>query len=189
MFSLYVLGFLSILLFLFFYGLYLLTQRKYKKGSIITGIPVSIVIGLVVLFYWAFYESDPSALQLKMEKEGDHYVIQGDWKTRLENYRFGTDFLVFYVPEDIPVELIRYKKGDWKPDYWNFDEDVVRAIEQNTKVPQGLTPQLFDIQVEESFEFGFQLPSNVQMGDVQIHYVHVYAPPMDAFTYWSKRIE
>ncbi|RXT07185.1 hypothetical protein [Ammoniphilus sp. CFH 90114] len=186
MFSFYVLGMGLILCFSLVWGIFLLSRRRWISGSIAVGLPVFIVGAVVGLYFWAFYESKPSALDLSLEQEGQQFIVKGKWNTRLEPYQFGTDFLVFYTPEDIPVQPLRYTKGEWQPDYWNFQEDIVEHVRETA--PMDRKAQLFDVKAEEEFKFVFEVPGNISLGQLKIYYVHVHSAPMSSFTYWAKEV-
>lgn len=187
MLSLYVLGMGLILCLSFVWGIFLLYRRRWVSGGITVGLPVLVVISVVGLYQWAFYESTPSALDLTVQEEGGNFVIQGKWNTRLEPYQFGTDFLVFYTPGDELIEPIQYNKGDWQPNYWNFQEDILEVVKD--RAPLDRKAQLFDIKSEEEFEFRFRVSKRVPLHQLQIRYVHVHSAPMSSFTYWVKEVQ
>ncbi|WP_134703469.1 hypothetical protein [Ammoniphilus sp. YIM 78166] len=187
MLSLYVLGMGLILCLSFVWGIFLLYRRRWVSGGITVGLPILAVVSVMGLYQWAFYESDPSAVDLTVQEDGDEFIIQGKWNTRLEPYQFGTDFLVFYTPSDEPVEPIQYNKGEWQPNYWNFQEEIVAAVKESA--PLDRKAQLFDIKAEEEFQFRFRVNERTPLDLVQIRYVHVHSAPMSSFTYWVKEVQ
>lgn len=187
MLSLYALGIGLILCFSFVWGIFLLYRRRWVSGGITVGLPVLVIVSIIGFFQWAFYESDPSAVEITVQEEGDHFVIHGEWNTRLEPYQFGTDFLVFYTPGDEPIEPIEYNKGDWQPNYWNFSEGIQEVVQDSA--PPDRKAQLFDIKAEEEFRFRFRVSGGIALNQIQIRYVHVHSAPMSSLGFWTKEVQ
>ncbi|WP_141103834.1 hypothetical protein [Parageobacillus galactosidasius] len=116
-------------------------------------------------------------------------MVKGKWKDRLDLYRFPSDFLVFYVPDNEKISIVKRER------YKDYEEMDVKSLKEDLKnwlekqPHSNWEPQIFDIQTDKQFQFSFVLPDNVKPSDVKLYYVHAREEPMDALEYWFKNIE
>ncbi|AEH49131.1 hypothetical protein [Parageobacillus thermoglucosidasius] len=139
--------------------------------------------------YHSRYHTTPDSLQLSVYKKDGTYMVKGKWKDRLDLYRFPSDFLVFYVPDNEKISIVKRER------YKDYEEMDVKSLKEDLKnwlekqPHSNWEPQIFDIQTDKQFQFSFVLPDNVKPSDVKLYYVHAREEPMDALEYWFKNIE
>lgn len=187
--SILVLAFVMLLLIMFIIGIVLWFKKHRVAGSVVSGIPIIIVGGSIGALYWLFHSSMPQSLELSVvpsQTTAGSYTLHGEWDDRPDHYSFGTDFVVFYTPNNQPVVVTKWNKGDWKPNWYNFDQDIPIETAKNPFTPKEQKPQLVDIKLQDEFAISFSLPMGVSLDQVTIQYVHVVEEPMDAMTYWVK---
>lgn len=171
-----------------------LLWRKRRIVSLMLFIPLLTVLLTVLVFggyimYQSWYHTTPDSLQLSVRKEHEMYVVEGSWKDPLDAYRFPSDFLVFYVPNNEKITNVKRQRfKDYKEmDSTFIQEQVIDWIEEKPCLKW--KPQIFDLQTDKQFQFSFVLPDNVKPSDVKLYYVHTREEPMDSLEFWFKNIE
>ncbi|WNB91798.1 hypothetical protein [Bacillus sp. NEB1478] len=167
--------------------------RLWKRKRILSLVlfsPAMITIGFIGYFiYESSYHTNPDSVQFSVQKENHTYYVTGTWKDRLDGYRFPSDFLVFYVPNNEQVLSVKrdrmknYKKADW-----DFLNGQVKDWVDKKPHPK-VKPQIFDLKTDKEFTFSFTLPENIEPGDVKLYYAHTREEPMDALEFWFKAIK
>lgn len=182
-----------ILVFIIFIGFFILGIRLWntRRGmSLVLLTPAFLMllsIGYVVFNSW--YHTEPNLLKFSVQKENQVYTVKGVWEKPLDAYRFPTDFIIFYVPNNAEIT---YVKRNRVKDYKNMDQKLLEeSIKEwiNKEKPPKSSPQIFDIETSKRFSFSFILPDNVKADDVKIYYAHTREEPMDALEFWFKKIE
>ena len=117
------------------------------------------------------------------------YVVEGSWKDPLDAYRFPSDFLVFYVPNNEKITNVKRQRfKDYKEmDSTFIQEQVIDWIEEKPGLKW--KPQIFDLQTDKQFQFSFVLPDNVKPSNMKLYYVHIREEPRDSLEFWFKNIE
>lgn len=83
--------------------------------------------------------------------------MTGIWKDRLDAYRFPSDFLVFYVPNNGKISNIkRNRTKDYKEMEWKFLKGEVQDWVEKESHPEW-KQQIFDLQTDKQFQFSFAL--------------------------------
>ncbi|MCK1982017.1 MULTISPECIES: hypothetical protein [Peribacillus] len=167
--------------------------RFWKRKRILSIILLSPLLIVFTFFgyfvYQTSYHTTPDSLELSVHKENETYLVEGRWKESLDAYRFPSDFLVFYVPENEKVSNVkRNRVKDYKDMDWKFLRGEVRDWAGKESHPQ-LEPQIFDLHTDNQFKFTFFLPATVKPSDVKLYYVHTREEPMEALEFWFKNIE
>lgn len=164
--------------------------RTQKIVSLLVLTPVFVVLLFAgYVLYNSWYHTTPDSLDFTVQKEGQSFTVTGVWKKNLDAYRFPSDFIVFYVPND---EEIADVKRDRVEDYEEMDRGYLEeSIQESIKKenPPESVPQIFDIETAKEFSFSFVLPENVKPNDVTMYYVHMREEPMDALEFWFKKID
>ncbi|MGG0474904.1 hypothetical protein ABEY96_22255 [Priestia aryabhattai] len=182
-----------ILVFIIFIGFFILGIRLWntRRGmSLVLLTPAFLMllsIGYGVFNSW--YHTEPNLLKFSVQKENQVYTVKGVWEKPLDAYRFPTDFIIFYVPNNAEIT---YVKRNRVKDYKNMDQKFLEeSIKEwiNKDKPPKSSPKIFDIETSKRFSFSFILPDNVKADDVKIYYAHTRAEPMDALEFWFKKIE
>jgi hypothetical protein len=168
-----------------------LLWKKYRVLSLII-FGSLLTIFLFCIGYVAYqlkYQTTPDSLHFSVHKENETYVVKGKWKDRLDWYRFPSDFLVFYVPNNEKISNVKRKRSKYyeEMDMKLLHEDVAHWVEKHSHLKG--KPQIFDIQTDKQFQFSFVLPRDVKPSDVKLYYVHAREEPMNALEYWIKKIE
>ncbi|MED4876612.1 hypothetical protein P9711_02600 [Anoxybacillus geothermalis] len=171
-----------------------LLWKKYRVLSLII-FGSLLTIFLFCIGYVAYqlqYQTPPNSLHFSVHKENETYVVKGKWEDRLDAYRFPSDFIVFYVPNNEKVSNVKRKRSKFYKKLKEMDvkllhEDISRWLEK--KPHPNWQPQIFDIQTDQQFQFSFVLPRDVKPNEVKLYYVHAREEPMDALEYWIKNIE
>jgi hypothetical protein len=171
-----------------------LLWKKYRVLSlIIFGSLLTVFLFCIgYVSYQLQYQTTPNSLHFSVHKENETYVVKGKWKDRLDAYRFPSDFIVFYVPNNEKVSNVKRKRSKFYKKLKEMDvkllhEDISRWLEKKTH--PNWEPQIFDIQTDQQFQFSFVLPRDVKPNEVKLYYVHAREEPMDALEYWIKNIE
>lgn len=100
-----------------------LLWRKRRVVSLILFGPLLTVLAFIgYVVYQSWYHTTPDSLQLSVHKENETYIVKGSWKDRLDAYRFPSDFLVFYVPNN---EKISNVKRERIKDYKEMDSEFI----------------------------------------------------------------
>ncbi|MBT2689670.1 hypothetical protein J7I93_15890 [Bacillus sp. ISL-47] len=175
------------------FGLLVLAVMVWKKSkilSLVLSIPVFLVlffIGDVVFNSW--YHTTPDSLKVTVQNENQHYTLSGVWEKPLDSYRFVTDYIVLYAPDDTKVTNVnrnRYKN------YHEMDKEglelAVRKYLEDEVSPE-LDPLIYDIETAKEFAFSFDLPENLDYNDLKVYYVHIREEPMDSLEFWFKEIK
>ncbi|WP_027408376.1 hypothetical protein [Anoxybacteroides tepidamans] len=164
--------------------------KKRRALSLILLSPLLLVFAFLgYVSYHSVYHTTPDSLRLTVHKENNKYVVDGEWKDRLDLYRFPSDFLVFYVPTNQQILNVTREQNK---DYQHMDlkflhTAIARWLE--TQLHRKEKPQIFDIETKQRFQFSFVLPDNVQPTDVKLYYIHAREEPMEALEYWRKKVE
>ena len=164
--------------------------KKRRMLSILLFSPLLIVILVVsYIMYQMNYHTNPDSLNFSVYKEKETYVVKGKWEDSLDAYRFPTDFIVFYVPNNVKLsEVKRERVEDYKKMDWTFLKgEVNEAIK--AKSYSKWKPQIIDLRTKKQFEFTFELPKNIKENDIKVYYVHAREEPMDALEFWFKKIK
>lgn len=181
---------LAIIIIISFFILAIRFWKNRKIVSLIFLTPVFLVllvVGYVLFNSW--YHTTPDSLNFSVQKENQSYTVTGVWKKPLDAYRFPTDFIVFYVPNNEEVtDVKRNRVEDYeKMDRNGLEESVQEWIKKEN--PPESVPQIFDIETSKEFSFSFALPENVKPNKVKIYYAHTREEPMDALEFWFKKID
>ncbi|MBY6038227.1 hypothetical protein KUV80_16320 [Fictibacillus nanhaiensis] len=185
--------YMSVILLIMLVASLLLGIRSWRRKRIRSFLFFSPLILVAVFagyfFFQSSYHTTPDSLQVSVDKENNTYEVTGTWKDRLDFYRFPSDFLVFYVPNNEKVlNVNRDRMKDYKEADWSYLNHEVRDwVERES--PNKWEPQIFDLKTDEQFSFSFILPENVKPNDVTLYYAHTREEPMDALAFWLKRIE
>ena len=183
----------TILGILIVFGLIILAVSIWKKSrflSICLTVPVFFVlfiIGYVVFNSW--YHTTSESLEISVEREKQRYSLSGVWVKPMDNYRFVTDYIVFYVPDNIKLSNVkrnRYKDYN-EMDYKGLEAAVHKSL--NEIDPPKLQPQFFDIETTKEFRISFDFPENINPSDIKVYYVHIREEPMDSLEFWFKEID
>lgn len=175
------------------FGLIIFAVGVWNKSrflSICLTVPVFIVlffIGYVVFNSW--YHTNSESLEITVEREKQRYSLSGVWVKPMDSYRFVTDYLVFYVPENIKLSNVnrnRYKDYN-EMDYKGLEAAVHKRLKEIN--PPKLQPQFFDIETTKEFHLSFVLPENINPNEIKAYYVHIREEPMDSLEYWFKEID
>ncbi|MFB5193672.1 hypothetical protein ACE198_01970 [Neobacillus sp. KR4-4] len=174
-------------------GVIILAVRFWKTRRIVSIIllaPVILVLLFVgYVFFNSWYHTTPDSLNFTVQKENQSYTVTGVWKKPLDAYRFPTDFIVFYVPDNAEVtDVKRNRSEDYEKMDRNYFEESVQEWIKNEHPPVS-APQIFDIETSKEFSFSFVLPENVKPHEVKIYYAHTRDEPMDALEFWFKEID
>ncbi|MEH6953224.1 hypothetical protein [Neobacillus drentensis] len=184
---------MSVILIMFIiFGLLVLAVKVWKKSKILSlglTVPVFLVlffIGYVVYNSW--YHTTPDSLKVTVQKEKQRYTISGVWVKPLDAYRFVTDYIVLYVPNNTMVSNIKRNR------YKNYNEIDVAGLEtaaQNyikAEISSELHPYIFDIETTKDFTVSFDLSENLNPKDIEAYYIHIREEPMDSLEFWFKKI-
>lgn len=147
---------------------------------------VMIAVGWVI---WGFADkTHPSSLAFHTSDKHGIVTVKGTWSDNLDRYRFLSDYLVFYVKDDKPLEQVHrpQEKTMSKKDQQSIIKDLKEELPISS--PPSGTPQIVDIKTAKHFSFSFKLPKGVEKEDIQVYYIHARSEPMDALTYWAKKI-
>jgi hypothetical protein len=166
--------------------------RKWKKNklaAILLFSPIAICILFVSFFF--FHSIDrvkPDSLAFETSVQNGRVHVNGSWSERLDYYRFPTDYLIFYIPENKSAGTVSRSRADMhtKMDWKYLVEDVEHAIKREGF--SKLEPQIYDLNTEKDFQFSFTLPDGVKAEEVKIYYAHVREEPMEALEYWFKMV-
>lgn len=180
--TLIILGCILLAILLFF--------KKNKAISIILLVPLLVILCFVIyFFYQTSYKTSPDSLRITIHEQGNKYLAEGKWKDRLEKYRFVSDFIVFYVPNNEKViDVKRNEVKDYKNMNSNYFEQEIKNQGSRTINPKW-EPQIFDIKSQDKFQFSFVLPNGVKPSDVKVYYVHSLEEPMESLELWFKEIK
>jgi len=183
---------MSIIVFIVFIGSLFLGIKMWKKSrwfSLLCFSPIFLIIAFISYYSYHFsYKTTLDSLQVHVEKENNHFVLNGIWKDRLDKFRYPIDFIVFYIPKneemqgvkDIQLTELRTEEGDY------LLEEVQEYL--NQEHDSQWKPQIFKMNTLKEFQYTFSLPQNVNPGEVDVLYIHVRAEPMDQWEYWYKKI-
>ncbi|HEY4554658.1 MAG TPA: hypothetical protein VIG80_15800 [Bacillaceae bacterium] len=164
--------------------------EKSKMASILLLVPALLmVVFAAVVTYNTLYRTTPNSVTFTVFEESGKYTVKGTWKQPLDAYRFSTDFIVFYVPDDEEITDVKRKRDR---DVKNMDMSGLKAAVKEWlrhENPPAFTPQVFDVKTDKTFDFSFAVPRGVQPEDIQLYYVHAREEPMDALEFWFKEIE
>ncbi|MBW0934206.1 hypothetical protein [Priestia megaterium] len=168
----------------------LLFFKKNKAISIILLVPLLAVLCFgVYFFYQTSYKTSPDSLQITVQEQGNKYLAEGQWKDRLEKYRFVSDFIVFYVPNNEKItDVKRTPVKDYKNMNSTFFEKEIKS-QGSEVINSKWKPQIFDIKAQNKFQFSFELPNEVKPSDVKVYYVHSVEEPMNSLELWFKEIK
>ncbi len=182
-----------ILVVIIFIGFFILgirwwsTRRRISLVLLIPAFLILLSIGYGVFNSW--YHTEPNLLKFSVQKENQVYTVKGVWEKPLDAYRFPTDFIIFYVPNNAEITYVkRNRVKDYKSMDPKFLEESIKEWISKEKPPKS-PPQIFDIETSKKFSFSFILPDNVKADDVKIYYAHTREEPMDALEFWFKKIE
>jgi len=182
-----------ILVIIIFIGFFILGIRLWntRRGIALVLLTPAFLILLSIGYgvFNSWYHTDPNLLKFSIQKENQVYTVKGVWKKPLDAYRFPTDFIIFYVPNNAEITYVkRNRVKDYKNMDHKFLEESIKEWIKKEKPPKS-SPQIFDIETSKKFSFSFILPDNVKAGDVKIYYAHTREEPMDAVEFWFKKIE
>jgi len=163
------------------------TRRGISLILLTPGFLMLLSIGYVVFNSW--YHTDPNLLKFSVQKENQVYTVKGVWEKPLDAYRFPTDFIIFYVPNNAEITYVkRNRVKDYKNMNQKFLEESIKEWIKKEKPPKS-SAQIFDIETSKKFSFSFILPDDVKGDDVRIYYAHTREEPMDALEFWFEKIE
>jgi hypothetical protein len=172
---------------------FILAVRLWKSSRIISLIflaPLFLVllfVGYVLSNSW--YHTTSDSLKFTVQKENESYIVTGIWNKPLDAYRFPTDFIIFYVPNNEEVtDIVRNRVADYEKMDKNFLDGLVQDWIKKENPPESV-PQIFDIETSREFHFSFVLPENVKSSEVKIYYAHAREEPMETLEFWFKKIE
>ncbi|OMF60958.1 hypothetical protein BK139_08830 [Paenibacillus sp. FSL R5-0490] len=174
-------------------GLFILGIKFWKTSRIVALLFLLPVLAIFLfagfVFFNSWYHTTPDSLNFTVQKENQSYTVTGVWNKPLDAYRFPTDFIVFYVPDNEEVTNVKRNRFEdyEKMDMFYFEESVQEWIKHQH--PPVLDPQIFDIEASKEFSFSFVLPENANPNEVKIYYAHTRDEPMDALEFWFKEIE
>lgn len=182
-----------ILYFLIIISLVVLAIKWRKKSKILSLLLISPIIIILCLIgfvvYNSWYYTSPDSITMSVENEKQTYILNGEWVKPLDFYRFSTDFIVFYIPNNTKLSnVIRntyqdYSEMDYKDLETNIQQYLIEVGAPN------LPAQIFDIEASKKFQFRFDLPTNLKREDITAYYVHIREEPMDSLEFWYKEIE
>lgn len=181
-----------ILVMLIVFGLLVLAVKVWKKSKILSfglTVPFFLIlffIGYVVYNSW--YHTAPNSLKVTVQKEKHRFTLSGVWVKPLDAYRFVTDYIVLYVPNNTVVSNV--KRNRYK-NYNEMDIEGLEAAAQNSikdEISSELHPYIFDIETTKDFTVSFDLPENLNSKDIKAYYVHIREEPMDSLEFWFKKI-
>lgn len=157
-------------------------NEKKTLGWICISIPLLGLVAFIIYFKSYFHSTNPSSLSIQAVANENTITITGKWQERLERNVFETDYLIFYTPSDTPIKEARFPNAE------NVMDDYVAFIlEQIQDLEVHGTPQFFEVDVVETFQYDITLPEGVQFDDVSIYYMHL----LDSFPEpykWLKQV-
>ncbi|MGX1193407.1 hypothetical protein [Metabacillus sp. SLBN-84] len=166
--------------------------RKWKKNKLAALLLFSpIFICILFVSFFLFHSVDRvkrDSLIFETSAENGRVHISGSWSERLDYYRFPTDYLIFYIPENKSAGSVSRSRADLhtQMDWKYLVEDVEHAIKREGF--SDLEPQIYDVGTAEDFHFSFTLPDGVKPEELEIYYAHVREEPMEALEYWFKKV-
>lgn len=175
----------------FITGVACFLAEKKKLGTVFIAIPILMIIGFVSFYKWYNNTTTPESLAISIESKADHYVLNGEWQERIDHNALGVDYLVFYTKDNQTVSILSANRGN--PSFHlEALTDYAREILLHQDVPaitSGLEPQLYDLDLKESFTIEFRLPDNLNLEDVTIQYLHLIDEAMGPLKFWLKTVQ
>lgn len=166
--------------------------RKLKKNKLAAILLFSpIIVCILFVSFFLFHSIDrvkQDSLAFETSVQNGRVHVNGSWSERLDYYRFPTDYLIFYIPDNKSAGTVSRSRADMNTqmDWKYLVEDIEHAIKREGF--SELEPQIYDVKTAKNFHFSFTLPKGVKAEEVKIYYAHVREEPMEALEYWFKKV-